>query len=514
MQYGFIIPESPKENLYKEQNEEELYKNIFSIKFNNIENLDEINLDNIYYLNSYSPKNPKIKNEINQSIQDPNNILLIDDYETVFKKLEANQKGIDQCNANINENYERDDFNKPFFIKNPVNESKCFHMENENDELFIKINAPKKDKNKEIKDNEVNKESKEFKENKEIKEIKEIKENKENKEIKENKENKEIFLTKTKISKKEKPVKETKNIIQKTNIIRKKRGPYKKKGAKIQKIKANTEDKSFPFTSGKGLLNYINPTIHLNSVNSVNSIQSNEDYAISNENEKSEMDKNKMSDMDLDDKKCIFKERKKEEETGLLNEQINCINDICLLFTTKKYFIASNGRKKKVKKKRKFKPDDIRKKIKSRFHKLIKNIINENLKKAGSQELFDFMPQSFIGNVSKKINSKALDLTYKEILTYDFNKDISSEYLSGKVDYAKYYRNQKVLKYLEDNPEIAKRAGFDIIQNMKYKDLLKIYFSSAQFEKSIYKLKTENECSEYIIEYIYRAKTYISFYSN
>ena len=498
MQYGFIIPESPKENLYKEQDEEELYKNIFSIKFNNIENLDEMNLDKLYYLNSYSPKNPKIKNETNQSIHDPNNILLIDDYETVFKKLEANQKMIDQCNANINENYERDDFNKPFFIKNPVNESKCFHMENENDELFIKINAPKKDKNKELKDNKVIKENKEIKENKD-------------------KENKEIFLTKTKISKKEKPVKQTKNISQKTNRIRKKRGPYKKKGAIIQKIKANTEDKSFPFTSGKGLLNYINPTIHINSVNSVNSIQSNEDYSISNENEKSEkseMDKNKMMDMDLDDKKCIFKERKKDEETGLLNEQINCINDICLLFTTKKYFIASNGRKKKVKKKRKFKPDDIRKKIKSRFHKLIKNIINENLKKAGSQELFDFMPQSFIGNVSKKINSKALDLTYKEILSYDFNKDINSEYLSGKVDYAKYYRNQKVLKYLEDNPEIAKRAGFDIIQNMKYRDLLKIYFSSAQFEKSIYKLKTENECSEYIIEYIYRAKTYISFYSN
>lgn len=34
-----------------------------------------------------------------------------------------------------------------------------------------------------------------------------------------------------------------------------------------------------------------------------------------------------------------------------------------------------------MKKKRKYKPDDIRKKIKARFHKLIKNIINENLKK-------------------------------------------------------------------------------------------------------------------------------------
>ena len=36
--------------------------------------------------------------------------------------------------------------------------------------------------------------------------------------------------------------------------------------------------------------------------------------------------------------------------------------------------------------KRKYKPDDIRKKIKARFHKSIKNIINGNLKKAGSKQ--------------------------------------------------------------------------------------------------------------------------------
>ena len=69
-----------------------------------------------------------------------------------------------------------------------------------------------------------------------------------------------------------------------------------------------------------------------------------------------------------------------------------------------------------IKKKRKFKPDDIRKKIKARFHKSIKNIINENLKKAGAKVLFDFIPQSFIGNVSKKINNSVLNYTYKDIL--------------------------------------------------------------------------------------------------
>ena len=184
-------------------------------------------------------------------------------------------------------------------------------------------------------------------------------------------------------------------------------------------------------------------------------------------------------------------------------------------FTTKKYFIGSDGRKKRVKKKRKFKPDDIRKKIKARFHKTIKNIINENLKKAGSKELFDFLPQSFIGNVSKKLNSLSLELTYKEMLSTDFNQEINSVSNSNyKVDNVKFLKNQKVLKYLEENPEILKRSGFDLIQNLKYKDLLKIYFISAQFEKSISQLKEENESKEYIQEYIYRAKTYIKFYSS
>ena len=38
---------------------------------------------------------------------------------------------------------------------------------------------------------------------------------------------------------------------------------------------------------------------------------------------------------------------------------------------------------------RKFKPDDIRKKIKARFHKTIKNAINEFLKFTGSEKFFD-----------------------------------------------------------------------------------------------------------------------------
>ena len=528
MQYENIIPESPQDIYYNEVNEEEVYKNIFPMKFYNTENLEEINLDKLYCLNNVSPKNQKIKNESDPNSQDPNSILLIDDYETVFNKLDNDQKDKEKCfqtDPNINENYEREEFNKPYFLKKPVNEMKCFNMENEDDEYFIKIEIPLIDKNKEGKENNEIVEKNEIIEKKEnienkvninnIENIEKIDyiENIENKFIKgdseikipkKEKKEKELFKTKTIKNKNENSVQQLSENVKKT---RRKRGPYKRKKEISEIIKANTDDKSFPFTTGKGLINCINPTIQINS------FQSNlDDAPISIENEKLETDKNKMCD--IDNKKYVYRDEKNTNDNLFFNEQINYINDICLKFTTKKYFKASNGRIKKAKKKRKFKPDDIRKKIKARFHKLIKNLINENLKNAGSQELFDFMPQSFIGNVAKKLNSKTLNFTFKELLLYDFNKEINSDYLNAKVDYNKYYKNKKVLQYLEDNPEISKRSGFDIIKNMKYKDLLKMYIYSAQFENSLVKLKKENESSEYILDYIYRAKTYIDFYSN
>ena len=528
MQYENIYPESPKDYLYKEVNEDEIYQNIFPMKFISTENLEEINLDNIYYLNNVSPKSNNIKKESNPDIQDPNSILLIDDYETVFNKLDDDEKDKENCfhpDPNINEYYEREEYNRPYFLKNPVNEIKCFHMENEDDELFIKIDIPKIDKNKESKENNEIIEKNEIKENIknkgnnenietiEIIENIEKKEKIENQLIKEDNEikkpkkvKKETDLFKTRITK-NKNKNSGQQLNQKVKTKRRKRGPYKKKGEISEIIKVNTEDKSFPFTTGKGLLNCINPTIQINSIQSHLDDDSN-----LIENGKIEADNNKMCD--IDNKNNVYKDEKKIDANFISNEQTNSINDICLKFTTKKYFKASNGRIKKVKRKRKFKPDDIRKKIKARFHKLIKNLINENLKHAGSQELFDFMPQSFIGNVAKKLNSKVIDFTYKELILYDFNKEINTDYLNAKVDYAKFYKNKKVLQYLEDNPEISKRSGFDIIKDMKYKDLLKMYFSSAQFEKSIFKLKSENESSEYILEYIYRAKTYINFYSN
>ena len=168
----------------------------------------------------------------------------------------------------------------------------------------------------------------------------------------------------------------------------------------------------------------------------------------------------------------------------------------------------------KLKNKRKYKPDDIRKKIKSRFHKSIKNIINDNLKKAGSKYLFSFFPQVFISSIARESNHRILNLTYRELLEKDFIEEIDEKkYKNKKVDLSKYINNLRVLQYLDKNPDICKASGFDIISNMKYSDLLKEYFISDEFDNSINKLRKENEDEYYINEYINKAKNYVNFFS-
>ena len=168
----------------------------------------------------------------------------------------------------------------------------------------------------------------------------------------------------------------------------------------------------------------------------------------------------------------------------------------------------------KLKHKRKYKPDDIRKKIKARFHKSIKNIINENLRKAGSKHLFSFLPQIFISSIARETNHQVLNLTYREILQKDFVNEIDeNKYKNKKVDFSKYKNNLKVLEYLDNNPEICKNSGFDLISKMKYSDLLEEYFKSEEFQKAINKLREENEEEDYINEYINKAKNYVKFFS-
>ena len=230
-----------------------------------------------------------------------------------------------------------------------------------------------------------------------------------------------------------------------------KRGPYKKKPKPI--IGTETNDYCFPFKSGKCLL----------------------------------------SDDASDNK---------------LKQYMNTI------FRTNTYVTDSNGNKKKEKKQRKFKPDDIRKKIKVRFHKKIKNIINENLKKAGSTELFGFLPQYFISNIAKKFNNQFMNMTYEQLLKINFS-ELQDDYPNKACDNKQYEKNKNTLEYLDKNPEISKISGFDKVKKMKYRDIFKAYFSSAEFEESIEILKEEeNESAEYIQEYFILAKNYIDYFIN
>ena len=154
--------------------------------------------------------------------------------------------------------------------------------------------------------------------------------------------------------------------------------------------------------------------------------------------------------------------------------------------------------KKTKEKQRKEKDDNIRKKIKSGFIKKLREIINNLLKKAGSKYTFESLPQIFIADISKKTNFEVLNLKYEEIFDYSYQQiinEIKIELVQSKnkskrneVALKKYYKNKKTLDYLNSNPVIRERSGWQKIRTMKYIDLLKAYFNSEEFEQSIYEL--------------------------
>jgi hypothetical protein len=172
------------------------------------------------------------------------------------------------------------------------------------------------------------------------------------------------------------------------------------------------------------------------------------------------------------------------------------------------------GKIKAKKKRRKFKPDNIRKKIKARFHKDLKNNINQKLKKAGAIKLFDLMPQNFITNITIKLNKQALDTTFENLILHDSLEDTGGK--EKNPDRDKFNRNLEVMKYLEKNKEISQKAEFDKIKKMTYEELLKIYFSSAEFENSLIELyeKNKNEKIDYVEDYINKAASYVDFFKN
>ena len=194
-------------------------------------------------------------------------------------------------------------------------------------------------------------------------------------------------------------------------------------------------------------------------------------------------------------------------------------NIVCKFKIKKK---NKNLRKKRKREKvlRKCKPDNIRKKIKSRFFKSVKNRINQILRNAKSKELFDLLPQCFIINITKKKNQPIMKMTFKNLVTYDFiteeQKEMKNEsdFIKKKriVDIKKYNKNLKVMEYLNKNEEIVKKSKFDIIGNMTVTQMFNEYLKSDEFEKEVLKLEEEGDSISYIKDYISKAFGFINYF--
>ena len=483
-------------NPYVDNSSEDAFSQIFSPNTIPMEGIDDITHDNLYFYKEIKKLNTKKSTTL-------------EDFDQFYKKF-TDMEEINEIEA---ANYEKPSFSinisKEKIFSTFENEKYVNIINNDNDivKLFNKkwTNTEKiENQEKNYKDDKNNK-TKDCTTNNFCIDI----------EICEEKENSINKFETEKNNKEKNGVSENKNIedMNNNNTLT----LDKAKGAKIKK----QEENFFPFSPGKGIIQCFKicdgSTSSYNQIVNINSLSSQENDNSLNKGDKNILAQNPINDNEssINNEEKNITDNNNDEDNSVYTEQIDNGNDNMLFrFTTKKYFINSNGKKRRIKKKRKYKSDDIRKKIKSRFHKTFKNIINNNLKKAGSKKLFDFLPQCFIGNVSKKTNFYCLELTFKEILLTDFISEYSDKYPNKNVDYKKYEKNKEVIQYLEKHPEISKKSGFDIIKNKKYKDLLNIYFNSSEFEDSVFRLKNENETNDYIQEYVLKAKNYVKFYSN
>lgn len=170
---------------------------------------------------------------------------------------------------------------------------------------------------------------------------------------------------------------------------------------------------------------------------------------------------------------------------------------------------------------RREKEDCIRKRIKTFFHKFLREIINKKLKEAGSEYFFECFPQNFMADITKKTNYEILELTFEEIIEYTYQKLINDKdetengYIKKRNEAAikKYAKNIKTLEYLNSNQKISEDSCWERIKRMTYKNLLKAYFNSDEFQKSV-EMLPQKETKYYIKLYLYFSSTYIEYFSS
>ena len=165
----------------------------------------------------------------------------------------------------------------------------------------------------------------------------------------------------------------------------------------------------------------------------------------------------------------------------------------------------------KDKKTRKEMPDEIRKKIKSRFFKDLRKFINKLFIENDIEKKLEFLPQDFISNISKPENKSMLDKTLEQIILE--NSDDNSENDNNE---DKNKNNLILLDFLKEKENQNKykiRKIYNIF-NTKIRELFNEYLKSDEFEQSIIRLKEEGNYSEYIKDYIIKAEEFVNYFSN
>ena len=188
----------------------------------------------------------------------------------------------------------------------------------------------------------------------------------------------------------------------------------------------------------------------------------------------------------------------------MIDEALNNVNKKCKKIKKIKKVSQVKQKKKKNIEHRKDNADNKRKKIKVKFHKVLKNEINRKLKMAGSKYIFKALPQSFITNITKTLNKQILDMPLKDLFTIDSK---------GKERGNKEY-NLSVLNYLDNHNDISENSNFNKIKNMKYEDIFNEYLLSKEFKLVISALKEEGENDKYIQDYIIKAYNLTNFFKN
>lgn len=259
-------------------------------------------------------------------------------------------------------------------------------------------------------------------------------------------------------------------------------------------------------------------TFTSNNIENICPILNNENFIEADEQSNSlivEVENNDELNISKEKEKFSIKEEiEKEEENNVMKMMEGEGNFMKFNPKFKTQIMIDNNLRKKLKKSRKFKRDDMRKRIKTSFHKSMRTLLNNKLKKAGARKSFSFLPQCFMRDISYEINHNVIKYTYLELLTKKF------EFGDAKDD-ERYLANKKVVDYLTKNGKILENSGVGDLLKMRYCDLLNYYIKSKLFEKSVdamrNKMKAEMEpqlFNEYLDKYLITANNYVNYFVN